>query len=70
MCHTSLTDREFVLSGADLLYWRRKREQWASIAERAPDDAIADYLHQVWNLSFRAPDLACAHDPKDEGEAG
>ncbi|MGH3466791.1 MAG: tyrosine-type recombinase/integrase, partial [Thermocrispum sp.] len=36
---------KFVLSGADLLYWRRKREQWASIAERAPDDATADYLH-------------------------
>ncbi|MGH8920610.1 MAG: tyrosine-type recombinase/integrase, partial [Actinomycetes bacterium] len=36
---------KFVLSGADLLYWRRKREQWRSIAERAPDDATADYLH-------------------------
>ncbi|MGY1984221.1 tyrosine-type recombinase/integrase [Nocardia gipuzkoensis] len=38
----------FVLSGADLLYWRRKQEQWRSIAERAPDDATADYLHQVF----------------------
>ena len=95
-CHTC---GKFVLSGADLLYWRRKREQWASIAERAPDDATADYLHQVfaptaqatdglekalaglglpdqalaldlrrpqdyyhqlWNLSFRATDLAAA----------
>ena len=44
-CHTC---GKFVLSGADLLYWRRKREQWASIAERAPDDATADYLHQVF----------------------
>jgi len=29
---------KFVLSGADLLYWRRKQEQWRSIAERAPDE--------------------------------
>jgi hypothetical protein len=41
-CHSC---GKFVLSGADLLYWRRKREQCASIAERAPDDATADYLH-------------------------
>jgi len=46
----------FVLSGADLLYWRRKREQWASIAERAPDDATADYLHQVFEPTARAID--------------
>jgi Phage integrase family len=45
---------KFVLSGADLLYWRRKREQWASIAERAPDDATADYLHQVFEPTARA----------------
>jgi integrase len=38
----------FVMSGADLLYWRRKQEQWHSIAERAPDDATADYLHKVF----------------------
>ncbi|MEU0205889.1 hypothetical protein [Streptomyces canus] len=36
---------KFVMSGADLLYWRRKAEQWASLAERAPDDRTADYLH-------------------------
>ena len=47
---------KFVLSGADLLYWRRKREQWASIAERAPDDATADYLHQVFEPTARAID--------------
>jgi hypothetical protein len=35
------------LSGADLLYWRRKREQWASLADQAPDAATADYLHHV-----------------------
>jgi integrase len=45
---------KFVLSGADLLSWRRKREQWASVAERAPDDATADYLHQVFEPTARA----------------
>jgi len=45
---------KFVLSGADLLYWRRKREQWNSIAERAPDDATADYLHEVFAPTGRA----------------
>lgn len=45
---------KFVLSGADLLYWRRKREQWRSIAERAPDDATADYLHKVFEPTARA----------------
>lgn len=39
---------KLVLTGADLLYWRRKREQWYSIAERAPDDATAKYLHDVF----------------------
>jgi len=38
----------FVMSGADLLYWRRKREQWYSLAERAPDEATAAWLHQVF----------------------
>lgn len=106
---------KFVLSGADLLYWQRKREQWASIAERAPDDVTADYLHQVfaptaraidglekalaglgllddalaldlrrpqdyfqrvWNIGFRASDLAHANDtapqeePTDQWEQG
>ncbi|WP_083933730.1 tyrosine-type recombinase/integrase [Sciscionella marina] len=45
---------KFVLSGADLLYWRRKQEQWRSLAERAPDDATADYLHQVFEPTARA----------------
>ena len=44
------------MSGADLLYWRRKREQWNSIAERAPDDATADYLHQVFAPTAAAID--------------
>jgi hypothetical protein len=47
---------KFVMSGADLLYWLRKREQWRSIAERAPDDATADYLHQVFEPTARAID--------------
>lgn len=47
---------KFVLSGADLLYWRRKQQQWASIAERAPDDATADYLHEVFAPTTRAID--------------
>lgn len=45
---------KFVLSGADLLYWRRKQQQWRSIAERAPDDATADYLHEVFEPTARA----------------
>jgi predicted mannosyl-3-phosphoglycerate phosphatase (HAD superfamily) len=42
------------MSGADLLYWRRKQEQWRSIAERAPDDVTADYLHKVFEPTARA----------------
>jgi hypothetical protein len=44
----------FVMSGADLLYWRRKQEQWHSIAERAPDDATANYLHKVFDPTAQA----------------
>jgi integrase len=52
-CHNCA---HFVLSGADLLYWRRKREQWYSIAERAPDDATASWLHQVFAPTAAAID--------------
>ncbi|WP_202120928.1 tyrosine-type recombinase/integrase [Streptomyces sp. BA2] len=52
-CHSC---DKFVMSGADLLYWRRKREQWQTLAERAPDDATADYLHQVFEPTARAID--------------
>jgi hypothetical protein len=45
-----------VLSGADLLYWRRKREQWRQLAEGAPDDATAAYLHQYFEPTARAID--------------
>ncbi|USA01102.1 tyrosine-type recombinase/integrase [Streptomyces lydicamycinicus] len=45
---------KFVLSGADLLYWRRKQEQWRSHAERAPSDEAADYLHKIFEPTARA----------------
>lgn len=45
---------KFVLSGADLQYWRRKQEQWRSIAERAPDDATTTYLHKVFEPTAEA----------------
>ncbi|MEU7428794.1 tyrosine-type recombinase/integrase [Streptomyces sp. NPDC040750] len=47
---------KFVLSGADLVYWHRKREQWCMLAERAPDDVTADYLHPVFEPTARAID--------------
>jgi len=45
---------KFVMSGADLVYWRRKREQWRMLAERAPDSATADFLHEVFEPTARA----------------
>ncbi|WP_199180315.1 site-specific integrase [Verrucosispora sp. ts21] len=45
---------KFVMTGADLLYWRRKREQWHSLAERAPTDEMADWLHQQFEPTARA----------------
>nr|WSX75964.1 site-specific integrase [Streptomyces sp. NBC_00899] len=47
---------KFVLSGADLLYWRRKREQWRLLAEGAPDDVTAEYLHRYFEPTARAID--------------
>jgi integrase len=52
-CHSC---DKFVLSGADLLYWRRKREQWRLLAEGAPDDATAAYLHDYFEPTARAID--------------
>jgi integrase len=52
-CHSC---DKFVLSGADLLYWRRKREQWRQLAEGAPDEATADYLHRYFEPTARAID--------------
>jgi integrase len=45
---------KFVLSGADLVYWHRKREQWRLLAEGAPDSATADYLHDYFEPTARA----------------
>jgi hypothetical protein len=47
---------KFVLSGADLLYWRRKREQWRQLAEDAPDEVTAEYLHRYFEPTARAID--------------
>jgi integrase len=47
---------KFVLSGAGLLYWRRKQEQWRSLAERAPTDEVADFLHKAFEPTARAID--------------
>ncbi|MFF1691337.1 MULTISPECIES: hypothetical protein [unclassified Streptomyces] len=44
------------MSGTDLLYWRRKREHWRLLAEGAPDDATADYLHAYFR-THRPHDL-------------
>ncbi|WP_327187414.1 hypothetical protein [Streptomyces sp. NBC_01334] len=45
---------KFVLSGADLLYWHRKREQWHALAERAPDSTTADFLHDIFEPTAQA----------------
>jgi integrase len=45
---------KFVMSGADLVYWHRKREQWRTLAERAPDSATANFLHDVFEPTARA----------------
>src|ERR1700745_1520542 len=47
---------KFVLSGADLLYLRRTRAQRRLLAEGAPDDATADYLHHYFEPTARAID--------------
>lgn len=47
---------KFVMTGADLLYWRRKREHWFSLAERAPTDEMADWLHQQFEPTAKAID--------------
>ncbi|MFF1400438.1 tyrosine-type recombinase/integrase [Streptomyces sp. NPDC058287] len=50
-CHNC---EKFVMSGADLVYWHRKREQWHTLAERAPDSATADYFHDIFEPTDRA----------------
>ncbi|WP_167197454.1 tyrosine-type recombinase/integrase [Brevibacterium pigmentatum] len=39
--------KHFVMTGADLVYWRRKREQWLILAEAAPSDSAREYMHEV-----------------------
>src|SRR5262249_28817946 len=51
----NLTRRTFPLQPVKT-YGYLLREQWASIAERAPDDATADYLHQVFEPTAQAID--------------
>ena len=48
--------RQVRTSGADLLYWRRKSEQWQQLAEGAPDAATAEYLHRYFEPTARAID--------------
>lgn len=50
-CHSC---DKFVMSGADLVYWHRKREQWRTVAEGAPDSATADSLHDLFEPTARA----------------
>ncbi|MEU6493915.1 tyrosine-type recombinase/integrase [Streptomyces sp. NPDC046984] len=50
-CHNC---QEFVMSGADLVYWHRKAEQWRMVAEGAPDSKTADYLHDLFEPTARA----------------
>lgn len=52
-CHNC---EKFVMSGADLVYWHRKREQWRMLAEGSGDPKVADYLHQYFEPTARAID--------------
>ncbi|MFG2025617.1 tyrosine-type recombinase/integrase [Streptomyces sp. NPDC048825] len=45
---------KFVMSGADLVYWHRKREHWCVVAEGAPEPATRDYLHDLFEPTARA----------------
>ena len=42
------------MTGADLVYWHRKREHWCTLAEGAPNPATRDYLHKVFDPTARA----------------
>src|SRR5699024_5039581 len=37
---------KYVLTGGDLLYWRRKREQWDELVEAAPNAESREYLRE------------------------
>lgn len=45
---------KFVLTGADLVYWHRKRDHWRTLAEGAPTSEIADHLHDLFEPTARA----------------
>ncbi|MEU3135774.1 tyrosine-type recombinase/integrase [Streptomyces sp. NPDC006854] len=45
---------KFVMSGADLVYWHRKRDQWRTLAEQATDSKTADFLHDYFEPTARA----------------
>ncbi|WP_405467390.1 tyrosine-type recombinase/integrase [Streptomyces canus] len=47
---------KFVMTGADLVYWHRKREHWRTLAEGASDPATRDYLHKYFDPTARAID--------------
>ncbi|MBK5991732.1 tyrosine-type recombinase/integrase [Streptomyces sp. MBT58] len=52
-CHSCT---EFVMSGADLVYWHRKREQWRMLAEGSTHDETRDYMHKLFEPTARAID--------------
>src|SRR5260370_7008313 len=57
---------KLVMTGADLLYWRRNPGQWHPIAQRAPYDATPGYLHTVFLTTSPAIDrLPKPHAPPD-----
>ncbi|MEL5960746.1 hypothetical protein AADR41_39360 [Streptomyces sp. CLV115] len=47
---------KFVMPGADLLYWHRKRDQCRSLAERAPDEPPPTTCNQVFEPTSKAID--------------
>ncbi|MBW3361505.1 MULTISPECIES: site-specific integrase [Streptomyces] len=52
-CHSCT---EFVMTGADLVYWHRKREQWRMLAEGSSHDETRDYMHKLFEPTARAID--------------
>jgi hypothetical protein len=54
----------FVLTGADLAYWERKRDAAIHFAEGAPTDEARDYILSEWHPW--EPVLAALRDALDE----
>jgi integrase len=44
----------FVITGADYTYWKRREQQWATLAEGAPTDESRDYLYDAFAPSSQA----------------